>query len=163
MAAFRSLFMRTIFRFAGLVMGLALSANALNAQPAPTRPAAPTTAATTSTKPAALSIVEADNAKTLHLDLHKTAVISLAGNATTGYSWSVVKMDGTALEQVGAVEYVPDRSRPGMVGSGGTSVATFRAVKAGQSTVTLGYARPWENGTPPTKTFTITLIVDPAP
>jgi inhibitor of cysteine peptidase len=149
---------------AGAALGLAALAGTLRAQPAATRPAsAPATTAAATSGTATLAIGEADNGKTLHLANGKTAAISLPGNATTGYSWSVTKIDGTALEQAGAVQYVPDRARPGMVGSGGTSVATFRAVKPGTSTITLGYARPWETGTPPAKSFTITLVVDPAP
>lgn len=128
-------------------------------------PPATATATATATAPAAtakapeLAVVESDNGKTLTIALNTNVSISLAGNATTGYSWSVTKIDGAALEQAGDIQYVPDRSRPGMVGVGGASVAKFRAAKAGQSTITLGYARPWETGIPPTKTFTVTLIV----
>jgi inhibitor of cysteine peptidase len=110
-----------------------------------------------------LAVTEADAGKTLKLGDNKVVSISLAGNATTGYSWSVTKVDGVALEQMGDIQYVPLKAPAGMVGTGGTSVVKFRAVKAGQATITLGYARPWERGTPPTKTFTVTIEVDKAP
>jgi inhibitor of cysteine peptidase len=150
---------RFALRFAGLVVGLAALAGALGAQTG----TAPGTTPSTATKPADLAVTDADNGKTLKLGDCKTATISLAGNATTGYSWTVNKIDGTAFEQIGTVDYVPDRARAGMVGTGGTSVARFRAMKVGQTTITLGYARPWEQGTPPAKTFTVTLVVDKAP
>src|ERR1019366_1419843 len=94
---------------------------------------APTTSPTTTTKVAELTVTEADSGKTLKLGANAGISISLAGNATTGYSWSITKIEGNALEQVGDIQYVPNRAQPGMVGSGGTSVAKFRAVKTGQS------------------------------
>jgi inhibitor of cysteine peptidase len=114
-------------------------------------------------KPKEFAISESDAGKTLKLGDNTIVAISLAGNATTGYSWSVTKIEGAALEQAGDIQYVPDRTRPGMVGSGGTSIAKFRAAKVGTATITLGYARPWEKDTPPIKTFTITLVVEKAP
>jgi inhibitor of cysteine peptidase len=115
------------------------------------------------TKPTELVVTESDAGKTLKLGDHTVAAISLAGNATTGYSWSVTKIEGSALKQAGDIQYVPDRTRPGIVGSGGTSIARFRAAKTGHATITLGYSRPWEKGTPPIKTFTVTLVVEKAP
>jgi inhibitor of cysteine peptidase len=125
--------------------------------------AMPTATPAIKTKTNELAVSEADAGKTLKLGANTVAAISLAGNATTGYSWSIIKIDGAALESAGDIQYIPDRTRPGMVGSGGTSIARFRAVKAGSSIITLGYARPWEKGTPSIKTFTVTLVVEKAP
>jgi inhibitor of cysteine peptidase len=118
---------------------------------------------TPATKAADLAVTETDIGKTLTMGDSKTATISLPGNPTTGFSWTVTKIGGTALEQVGTVEYVPDRAPPGMVGTGGTAVLKFKAVKLGQSTISMGYARPWETGQEPARTFTVTLVVDKAP
>jgi inhibitor of cysteine peptidase len=120
---------------------------------------APAAAPAATAEAAKLAIAESDSGKTLTVALNTTVTISLAGNATTGYSWSVTKIEGAAVEQVGNIQYVTDPAPPRMVGVGGTSVAKFRAAKAGQSTITLGYARPWEQNTPPIKTFTVTLTV----
>ena len=138
-----------------------------------TMPAAPSTASTTPAttpapttapaKSAELAVTAADDAQTLKLGDNTAVAVSLAGNPTTGYSWTLTKIDGTALEQVGDIQYVADRVPAGMVGSGGTFVAHFRAAKAGQSTLTFGYARPWEKTTPPVKTFTVTIVVDKVP
>ncbi len=133
--------------FAGMAEGNAAS-----------KPAAPAANAN-----AELAVTEADAGKTLKLGDNTAVAISLAGNPTTGYSWSVTKMEGTALEQAGDIQYVRTPVRAGIVGSGGTFIAKFRAVKAGESTITLGYARSWENGVPPAKTFTVTLVVEKAP
>jgi inhibitor of cysteine peptidase len=160
---------RLTIGFTGFAVCLAAIAGAILAQsgsaPAPATASTPATATAPepATKAADLAVTEADNGKTLTMGNHKTATISLAGNATTGYSWTVTKTDGAAFEQVGTVDYVPDRSPPGMVGTGGTSVVKFKAVKVGQSTITMGYARPWETGKEPAKTFTVTLVVDKVP
>lgn len=149
---------------AGAIASAVLAGCGLAAQ---TSAPGPATGAAPSTEPAApageLAVTQADNGKTLQLGDRKTIVISLAGNATTGYAWSVSKVAGTALQQDGEVQYVPLKVQPGMVGSGGVSVAKFRAVKAGQSTIRLEYARPWEHGVPPAKTFEVTIVVDQAP
>ena len=104
---------RLVLRFACAGVALGAWAGALRSQTGPARPAATAPAATATapatTKAAELAIAESDNGKTLHLAVGRTAAISLAGNATTGYSWSLTKLDGTALEQAGSVEYAPDR------------------------------------------------------
>jgi predicted secreted protein len=74
-------------------------------------------------KIAELAVSQTDAGKTLKLGDNTVVAISLTGNSTTGYSWSVTKIEGAALEQVGDIQYVPDRTLPGMVGSGGTSIA----------------------------------------
>jgi len=128
---------------------------------APQANSAPSPAATT---PAAeLTVTESDSGKTLKLGGNATVAISLASNVTTGFSWSVTKIDGDALAQIGDIQYAADPAPPRVVGAGGTAVVRFRAVKPGQSTITLGYARPWEQGTPPIRTFAVTLIVEKAP
>ena len=145
--------------FVTLLTAAALpSASAILAA-APATPASPPATAPA----AALAVTEAYNGKTLKLGDAVTVTISLAGNATTGYSWAVSKVEGDALQQAGDIQYAPQRAPAGMVGTGGTSTATFRAVKAGQSVITLAYARPWENGTPPAKTFQVTIVVEKAP
>jgi len=137
-----------------------LLANPLHAA-APT--SAPASAPATSPAAKTLAITEADNGKTLKLADATAVTITLPGNPTTGYSWAVTKTEGTALEQTGSIQYTPTPVQPGIVGSGGTFLATFHALKPGESTITLGYARPWEKGTPAAKTFTVTLIIEKIP
>ena len=149
---------RSVFRFASAAASFAFLAGTFAQTPAPSA-TAPASAPAATAKAAALAVGESDSGKTFTIALNTTVTISLAGNATTGYSWSVTKLEGAAVEQVGDIQYVTNPAPARMVGVGGTSLATFRAAKAGQSTITLGYARPWEKGTPPIKTFTVTLIV----
>jgi predicted secreted protein len=46
-----------------------------------------------------------------------------------------------------------------MVGVGGVFVATFKAVRAGKTTVRMEYRRPWEKDVAPIETFAVTLDV----
>jgi len=76
-----------------------------------------------------------------------TFVIALDANPSTGYSWEA---DANA-----DVEFVKSKQVQGSsnaVGAPGTQQLTFKAVKAGSSTLTLNYLRPFEQGVPPVRT-----------
>lgn len=91
-------------------------------------------------------VIEQDNTWiTLNADC--TGVnVSLEGNATTGYEWSYVISDESLLTAV-SQEYVEDEHEEGMTGVGGTWNASFASVagKSGEVTLTLNYARSWED------------------
>lgn len=98
------------------------------------------------------------NGKTVRLDVGDTLVVSLAGNATTGYEWTVAAIDLKVLKPAGK-QYVPKKVAPGIVGAGGTYVLRFRAAAAGKTALKLAYARPWEKGVKPARTFSLTVAV----
>jgi predicted secreted protein len=125
---------------------------------------------TTSSGLAALELDKSHNGKTVSAVVGQEIVIRLKGNATTGYSWVIGKIEGDALGQVGKVKYVSDqppapaggRGRGLMmhrVGGGGKYVFTFTAKKAGTAKLSLEYKRGWEKNKPPAKTFTLTVSV----
>jgi len=103
------------------------------------------------------------NGKTIKVPLGRTVTIRLKGNPTTGYRWSLERLEGKALKQVGDVQYVAKRVPPRLVGSGGVFIATFRAVEPGKASVRMHYARPWEKGKPPAKVFELTVQVAKPP
>ena len=103
------------------------------------------------------------NGTTVKAAVGQQVVVQLKGNPTTGYSWAVAELKGDAVKQAGKVAYVPRKVPRRIVGSGGAFVATFDAVKAGQAVLTMVYARPWEKGKPPAKTFKLTIQVAAAP
>lgn len=73
--------------------------------------------------------------------------VILAGNPTTGYSWTWTT---DADEAIVAVEggYVPAEAAEGMVGVGGQYCFVLQGVAAGETVITFAYARPWENQAP---------------
>lgn len=108
-----------------------------------------------------------DDGKTIDLQVDQSATITLEGNPTTGYEWSVASFDNPGILKIvlGGL-YTPhsltyDSQRPPdiPVGSGGTYSWTYQAAQAGKATVSLAYARSWETDTPAAKTFDVTFIV----
>jgi|GEM_PF-968290 len=113
-------------------------------------------------KPAAepVRLTEEDNGKTVEMTVGQELILRLKGNATTGFAWTVAKLDGDALKQAGKVEY--EQENTGRMGSGGVYVATFEAVKQGEAVLGMHYARPWEKDEKPARTFRLTVKVKPA-
>ena len=81
-------------------------------------------------------------------------VISLAANATTGYSWVIKSSDG--LEKT-KDWYGVEKGREGLCGAGGTQYFQFHCEKAGTYKVVLDYQRPWEDA--PIQTTTVDVII----
>ena len=108
-----------------------------------------------------LAVTDFDSGKIFRVTENTVVSVSLRCNPSTGYSWSDPKIEGPALEEVPDIEYVSDE--PPMPGSVSTMVVKFRAVKAGRSTISLFYARPWENSKPPEQTYSVTIVVEKAP
>ena len=70
-----------------------------------------------------------DVTNTIKATVGKEFVITLDANATTGYEWQLAKPIDDSLIKLERSEYVPDKT--GLVGSGGKSIWTFKAVMAG--------------------------------
>ena len=67
-------------------------------------------------------------------------VIRLDANPTTGIWWSDPVYDESVLDLV-SKEYIADPAPAGIVGSGGTTVMTFRALTSGTTRITSEYSR----------------------
>ena len=83
--------------------------------------------------------------------------VTLAGNATTGFSWELAEYDAAVIHPLGEPAY--DADGGDVVGSGGEWTWTLQAVAAGESPVTFVYHRPWED-VPPESTFSFVAAVD---
>ena len=76
-------------------------------------------------------------------------VIKLDANPTTGYEWQLAKpIDDSKIKLINS-EYVPDMTS--LVGSGGTSVWTFKALQVGKAQLSFKYFRSWEKDKAPAK------------
>ena len=93
---------------------------------------------------------------TIKATVGKEFVIALDANATTGYEWQLAKPIDDSLIKLVHSEYVPDKT--GLVGSGGKSIWTFKAVRAGRVQISFKYIRSWEKNTSPVKQ--VMYIVD---
>ena len=106
-----------------------------------------------------LLVTASDHQGKIRLQTGETLVIRLESNPTTGYSWQVMEIDNSLLEQEGDPEYEPSPGNDGMVGAGGEETIRFKALAPGKTRLTLGYMRPWET-LPPIKTFSIQVVVE---
>jgi inhibitor of cysteine peptidase len=94
-----------------------------------------------------------DPGQTINIGVNQEFIIALGSNPTTGYSWQE-SHDQNMLELV-KWNY-EEASTEGTVGAGGVEYFRFKALKAGQTEITMVYGRPWEGGeTGETKVFTV--------
>jgi inhibitor of cysteine peptidase len=96
------------------------------------------------------------NGKTVDLAVGQDLRVSLPGNVTTGFDWAVA---GALPSQLTSVTSTYVSSSTGVVGAGGTRTLVFRGAVAGTGTLRLRYARSWETGIAPAKTYTLTVNV----
>lgn len=73
------------------------------------------------------------NGSTIPMKVGETISVSLPGNATTGYMWRIVRMDGGSVQANPRWQYRLEK--PVLVGSGGMFDNAFRAVQPGQTEV----------------------------
>ncbi|MCX6007491.1 MAG: protease inhibitor I42 family protein [Chloroflexi bacterium] len=116
--------------------------------------------------PAAVSVTYDDFQKQnnvvrdINVSNGETITVTLFSNATTGFKWveSTQISDPQVLQQVDH-KYIAPGDTGGKVGVGGTEVWSFKALKAGKSTISTEYSQPWEKGTKGTWTFKLNVTV----
>jgi len=104
-----------------------------------------------------------DEGREIDISLDQEFIIALGSNpGSTGYSWQA-SYDESMLELIpgengGQSTYEPDETDEAVVGAGGTEFFQFKALKAGETEITLTYAQPWEGGgVGETKVFTVII------
>lgn len=96
-----------------------------------------------------------DPGQAVNIGVNQEFIIALGSNQTTGYSWQE-SHDQTMLELV-KWNY-EEEAKEDAVGAGGIEYFRFKALKAGQTEITLTYEQPWEGGgTGETKVFTVEI------
>jgi inhibitor of cysteine peptidase len=97
-----------------------------------------------------------DPGQTINIGINQQFVIALGSNPTTGYSWQE-SHDTTILELVEKI--YKEEAKEGVVGAGGVEYFRFKALKAGETEITLVYKKQWEEPTPVevTKVFIINI------
>jgi len=99
-----------------------------------------------------------DPGQTINIGVNQEFVIALGSNPTTGYGWQE-SHDETMIELVEKTYRPGEEAKQGVVGAGGVEYFRFKALKTGETEITLVYKRPWEEPTPQdvTKVFTINI------
>ena len=106
-----------------------------------------------------MQLTDADNGGSIALANGGTLIVTLTSNPSTGFAWSVADPSPAQLALQGEPQYVPPGSTTPVVGAAGAQVFTFKAMSTGEAKLTLNYARSFEPGVPPNKTFTVTVTV----
>ena len=99
-----------------------------------------------------------DSGQTINIGVDQEFIIALGANPTTGYDWEV-SLDETILELVGKTYKVAEEAEHEIVGAGGVDYFRFKALKAGETEITMVYKRSWEEPTAQdeTKVFTVNI------
>lgn len=97
-------------------------------------------------------------AEPLELTVGQSEAVTLPGNPSTGFLWSVAECADVVQVSM-AFEAKAPQSGPPLCGSPCATTVTFTGVKVGKGVVKLVYARPWEKGTAPsvTRIFEVTV------
>ncbi len=95
-----------------------------------------------------------DPGQTISTGVNQQFNIVLESNPTTGYSWQE-SYDDTMLELVAKTYEPGEGAQQGLVGAGGTEHFRFKALKAGETEITLTYKRPWEEESLEQKVFKV--------
>jgi inhibitor of cysteine peptidase len=94
--------------------------------------------------------------QTIDIGVNQQFVIALGSNPTTGYGWQE-SYDQTMLELVEKTYRPGEEAKQGVVGAGGVEYFRFKAVKTGETEITLVYKRQWEEEFLEQKIFTIDI------
>lgn len=94
-----------------------------------------------------------------HLKVDQRLTLSLPGNPSTGYRWTLKNSAGAVLDRLGPEVYSTAEDT-GIVGSVGVSTWQFKAATPGTGMLVLHYQQPWAADAPPAETFDCKIIVD---
>lgn len=136
-----------------LVLMLACLCAACTTAPAP----ATVSTSTVETTPSEVRLTDADAGVPAVVAKGGDVTVTLAGNPTTGYAWTLLSGNASVLKPAGDPVYSAGATSVGMVGSGGAFIFKFRAVDTGNATLTFAYRRSWEKDAVLLKTFVVTV------
>lgn len=98
------------------------------------------------------------NGCTVSMENGEEFELQLKENPTTGYIWTVDKLESSMLS-VSKVDYKADNSQ--LLGSGGVRTIRIKTLNPGQTKIRLLMVRPWEKGVVPAKVFELDLKIKP--
>lgn len=102
-----------------------------------------------------MKLSENDSGKTVEIVIGDDLQVILPANPTTGYIWEVNSIDSHTL-QANKADFVANNPA---IGTGGLEIIQFHALTTGKSELKLILHRPFEQNTPPLKTFAVTVII----
>ena len=109
--------------------------------------------------PQEIAVDASYSGKKVELGVGGLLIVTLESNpASTGFQWELAEIsDETVLQRVDQ-RYEPPEDGD-MVGAPGKDIWTFKALKKGESSISMEYSQPWEGGTKAAETFELTVLV----
>ena len=100
-----------------------------------------------------------DNTEIVNLAIGQNVIVHLDANPSTGYRWEIVDNDEDLLPLISR-DYQQHDAAVGMVGVGGIESLTFKAIKKGQVTLKLQYARAMPNPDDTSKQYEMKVNIE---
>lgn len=112
-------------------------------------------------KPVTFSVAFAENggAQSVHLAPGQVVEVTLPGNPTTGYGWTLEKFDAQDILSRPMDEDFQSAA-PQRLGAGGVFRFRFTAARAGSTTIRFLYRRAWEKEAAPLYIADLSVTVD---
>jgi inhibitor of cysteine peptidase len=101
------------------------------------------------------TVVVPGRGDTLSAAVSDTVTVTLGGNPSTGYSWSVTSIDTAMVRPAGEPRFAGPHDR---LGAPGIFSFDFVLLGKGTSVIALDYRRPWEKGRVPADSFSLVII-----
>lgn len=104
-----------------------------------------------------VSVNESSSGQQVEVARGSIITVTLDSNQTTGFCWELKQIgDTNIIEKIDNTYKAPNTD---LIGAGGQEIWTFKALKAGETTLSMEYNRPWEGGEKGVKTFSLTVLV----
>jgi inhibitor of cysteine peptidase len=104
-----------------------------------------------------VSVDASSSGKQIEIAAGGSLAVTLDSNATTGYSWELKGIGNPAILEKTDNKYEAPTS--GLIGAGGKEVWTFKALKAGTTTLSMEYSQPWEGGQKGASSFNVAVVI----
>ena len=100
-----------------------------------------------------------DTSTNISVKVFQEFSLKIKSNPSTGFGWSLDHpLDETMVQQIG--HDTEDSGKIGLVGAPQFEIWTFKALKAGETSISIKYARSWEKNIPPVKMHTFIVTVE---
>ncbi|MBI2288261.1 MAG: protease inhibitor I42 family protein [Chloroflexi bacterium] len=96
----------------------------------------------------------ADSGQTISIGVDKEFIVVLGSIPSTGYSWHA-SYDTSVIKLVDKRYEMDKQAGERVIGAGGVEFFRFRALKKGETRITMTYKREWEEKIVDEKLFTI--------
>jgi inhibitor of cysteine peptidase len=108
----------------------------------------------------AMAADASDSGSRVEMAVGDTLTVTLESNPTTGFVWTLADPEG--MLEVVSNEYVMDPTGfdPPPPGLGGVEVWTFKALRTGETTISMEYSRPWDGGEETVETFDFRVVIN---